>query len=141
MSTERTAAAVAEHLDEAYLTDILVRLLQAPTDVPLGETELSPEDPKLAHYTREVVAPELRRLGFERITVDAANNLVCRIGPEVGSPSLLLMGYAVAQHGKVDRSAKRIATAAALTGCWVGIIGSPRFGRFPGKTGIHRPSN
>ena len=57
MSVDRHTESVARCLDAAYLTDVLVRLLQTPTDVPLGQTELAPEHPKLAHYTREVVAP------------------------------------------------------------------------------------
>jgi succinyl-diaminopimelate desuccinylase len=95
------AALIERHLDADYLTAILVRLLQTPTDVPLGQTELAPEDPKLARYVREVVQPELARFGYGRIAVDASNNLVCRIGAEVASPSLLLMGYAVAQHANL----------------------------------------
>lgn len=114
MSIDRFVPLVARHLDEQFLTDMLVRLLQTPTDVPLGQTELAPEDPKLAHYTREVVAPVLRGLGFEDIQFDAANNLVCRIGAPVASPSLLLMGYAVAQHGNqmAEPHSGRIASGA-----------------------------
>ncbi len=115
MLVERELAdLVARRLDEAYLREILVRLLQTPTDVPLGQTELAPEDPKLARYSREVIAPALARLGYTRLTIDDANNLVCRIGPEGASPSLLLMGYAVAQHGNLmaDPYSGRIASAA-----------------------------
>src|ERR687885_2508408 len=99
--SDEIRALVERHLDEDYLTQILVRLLQTPTDVPLGQTELAPEDPKLARYVREVVRPELERFGFDRVLVDDSNNLVCRIGADVLSPSLLLMGYAVAQHANL----------------------------------------
>src|SRR5919202_3627179 len=111
MADER-AALIERHLDADYLTAILVRLLQTPTDVPLGETELAPEDPKLARYVREVVQPELEGLRFDRLVVDASNNLVCRIGADVPSPSLLLMGYAVAQHANLmqDPYSGRIAS-------------------------------
>src|SRR5215210_3705084 len=99
--SDEWAALVGRHLDADYCTEVLVRLLRTPTDVPLGETELAPEDPKLARYVREIVRPELERWGFDRIAVDASNNLVCRTGADVASPSLLLMGYAVAQHANL----------------------------------------
>src|ERR687885_848348 len=109
--SDEYAALIERHVDADYLTAILVRLLQTPTDVPLGETELVPEDPKLARYVREVVRPELERCGFDRVVVDARNNLVCCIGADVASPSLLLMGYAVAQHANLmaDPTPGRIA--------------------------------
>src|SRR5919202_1148222 len=100
MADER-AALIERHLDADYLTAILVRLLQTPTDVPLGETELAPEDPKLYRYVREVVQPEIEGLNCERLLVDGSNNLGARFGTDVRSPSLLLMGYAVAQHGNL----------------------------------------
>src|SRR5881392_131798 len=109
-------ALVDRYLDEDYLTSILVRLLQTPTDVPLGQTELAPEDPKLARYVREVVQPELANWGLGRATVDDSNNLICQIGSDAASPSLLLMGYAVAQHGNLmaEPYSGRIATAPAF---------------------------
>ena len=113
MTDSEIRALVDRYLDADYLTHILVRLLQTPTDVPLGQTELAPEDPKLARYVRDVVRPELVGCGFERIAVDDSNNLVCQIGAETASPSLLLMGYAVAQHGNLmaDPHSGRIAPA------------------------------
>jgi succinyl-diaminopimelate desuccinylase len=113
--SDEWAALVERCLDAGYCDEVLVRLLRTPTDVPLGETELAPEDPKLARYVLEVVQPELERCGFERIVVDASNNLVCRIGPDVASPSLLLMGYAVAQHANLmaDPFSGRIASGRA----------------------------
>ncbi|HEY7065598.1 MAG TPA: M20/M25/M40 family metallo-hydrolase [Chloroflexota bacterium] len=101
MNEQEIAALIDRYLDADYLTAILVRLLQTPTDVPLGQTELAPEDPKLARYVREVVQPELERFGFDRILVDASNNLICRVGADLPTPSLLLMGYAVAQHANL----------------------------------------
>src|SRR3954462_5171764 len=112
MTDTDARALIDRYLDSDYLTAILVRLLQTPTDVPLGQTELAPEDPKLTYYVREVVQPELERFGYDRIVVDASNNLVCRLGADVASPSLLLMGYAVAQHANLmaDPYSGRIAS-------------------------------
>src|SRR5919202_4690476 len=125
MADER-AALIERHLDADYLTAILVRLLKTPTDVPLGQTELAPEDPKLARYVREVVRPELERFGFGRILVYDSNNLVCRVGADVPSPSLLLMGYAVAQHANLmaDPYSGRIAS-----GCDYGLNEPCAFGQ------------
>src|SRR5438067_11672664 len=101
MNDRDIRALVDRYLDEDYLTSILVRLLQTPTDVPLGQTELAPEDPKLARYVRNVVQPELTRWGLRRATVDDSNNLICQIGSDVASTSMLLVGYAVDKHGNL----------------------------------------
>src|SRR3954454_1064977 len=116
MTDTHARALIDRYLAEDYLTSILVRLLQTPTDVPLGQTELAPEDPKLARYVRDVVQPELASWGLGRTLVDDSNNLVCQIGSDAASPSLLLMGYAVAQHGNLmaEPYSGRIATAPAF---------------------------
>src|SRR3954451_3956194 len=116
MADTDTRALIDRYLDEDYLTGILVRLLQTPTDVPLGQTELAPEDPKLARYVRDLVQPELASWGLGRTLVDDSNNLICQIGADAASPSLLLMGYAVAQQGnlRAEPYSGRIATAAAF---------------------------
>lgn len=98
MDTPALAALVVGLLDDAYLSDVLVRLLRTPTDVAVGATAGEPADLRLARYVRNVVQPELERLKLGLVTVDAANALVCRIGPDVASPSLLLLGYAAASH-------------------------------------------
>src|SRR3954463_15929730 len=124
-------ALVDRYLDEEYLTGILVRLLQTPTDVPLGQTELAPEDPKLARYVRDLVQPELASSGLGRTLVDDSNNLICQIGADAASPSLLLMGYAVAQHGNLmaEPYSGRVATAAAVGGDEPCAVGQVRGGR------------
>lgn len=84
--------------DDRYVRDVLVRLASAPTDVPLGQFEIDPTDPKIHHFVHDIVKPELERLGVGRIEADELNNLVCRIGTG-GPPTLLLMTYTTAQHG------------------------------------------
>src|SRR3954452_10369766 len=98
MDTAALAARVLGLLDDAYLSDVLVRLLRTPTDVATGATAGEPGDLRLARYVRNVVQPELERLKLGPVVVDAANALICRIGPDVASPSLLLLGYAAASH-------------------------------------------
>jgi acetylornithine deacetylase/succinyl-diaminopimelate desuccinylase-like protein len=85
-------------LDERYLVETLVRLLQIPTEVPLGaNTLMEPDDPKLVHYVQEVVRPELRRLGVP--VIDAPlNQLVVRLGAGTSSETLLIQVYTPTQH-------------------------------------------
>ena len=55
-------------LDERYLVETLVRLLQVPTEISLGaNTLMEPDDPKLVHYVQEVIRPELRRIGLASV--------------------------------------------------------------------------
>ena len=89
----------AVRIDRGYLTDVLVRLARTPTDVPLGQTELSPDHPKLTHYVRAVLLPEFERLGYRPRVVDDWNLAVIDIGPTGVTPALLLMVYTTAQHG------------------------------------------
>jgi succinyl-diaminopimelate desuccinylase len=92
--------AVVERLhDRGYAADTLVTLARTPTDVPLGENEIEPTDPKITHYVHDVVRPLLDALGVDDLIVDELNNVVCRVGRGVSSRSLLLMTYTTAQHG------------------------------------------
>jgi hypothetical protein len=49
-------------LDRSFIASTLTTLLKTPTDVPLGETTIEPDDPKLVHYVREVISPILEQL-------------------------------------------------------------------------------
>lgn len=92
----RTATAI----DRDFLTGALVRLAQHPTDVPLGQTELAPDDPKIASYVRDVLGPMLSDVGAQFRIVDDWNNGVGYLGPRgPGRPALLLMLYTTSQHG------------------------------------------
>jgi len=91
---------VVERLhDRDYAVDTLQTLARTPTDVPLGENEIEPTDPKIARYVNDTVRPMFDRLGADGIALDELNNLVCRIGRGTSAPSLLLMTYTTAQHG------------------------------------------
>jgi acetylornithine deacetylase/succinyl-diaminopimelate desuccinylase-like protein len=91
-------AAIA--IDRDYLTGALVRLAQSPTDVPVGQTELAPDDPKITAYVRGVLAPALAEVGLPLAMIDDWNNGVGYLGPaSAGQPALLLMLYTTSQHG------------------------------------------
>ncbi len=100
MDSRSLAALIVGLLDDAYLSDVLVRLLRAPTDLPPGEPAPAPDDLGLTRYVRKIVQPELERLALGPVAVDATNALVCQMGPDVGAPSLLLLGYAVTSHAQ-----------------------------------------
>ncbi len=85
--------------DREYAANTLVTLARTPTDVPLGENEIEPTDPKITHYVHRIVRPLLDRLGVDGLVIDELNNLVCRVGRGASSRSLLLMAYTTAQHG------------------------------------------
>ena len=83
--------------DHGFVVDTLVTLARTPADVPLGQNEIEPTDPKLTHYVNDVIKPIVERFELGPVEVDELNNLVCRIGPG-GSPSLLVMAYTTSQH-------------------------------------------
>jgi acetylornithine deacetylase/succinyl-diaminopimelate desuccinylase-like protein len=92
-------ALIERHYDEAYVQRLLVRLASVPTDVPLGQYEIDPTDPKIAHFAHRVVKPEIEQLGLGPVATDELNNLVARFGSGAPAPALLFMTYTVAQHG------------------------------------------
>lgn len=92
-------AVIEQHYDESYVQRLLVKLASAPTDVPLGQYEIEPTDPKIEHFVHRVVKPEIEELGLGPIASDELNNLVFRVGLGAPAPALLFMAYTVAQHG------------------------------------------
>jgi acetylornithine deacetylase/succinyl-diaminopimelate desuccinylase-like protein len=83
--------------DPVRLEATLVRLLQTPTGVPPGQTEIAPGDPAVTAAVADVIRPLVEELRPERIDVDADGNLVARFGPEPDAGALLLV-YVVSQH-------------------------------------------
>ncbi len=103
-------------LDRAYLVEILSRLAQVPTDVPLGfQTLMEPDDPKLVHYVQGVLRPELVRLGTYDLIDAPRNNLVARMGTGQSGRTLLIQSYTPTQHHNLmpDPFSGRVANAAA----------------------------
>ncbi|MBI4278572.1 MAG: M20/M25/M40 family metallo-hydrolase [Armatimonadetes bacterium] len=98
MATDPLAIAERRY-DHGYVVDTLVTLARTPSDVPQGQNEIEPSDPKLTHYVRSVIRPMVERLELGPVEVDELNNLICRIGSGAPSPSLLVMPYTTAQHG------------------------------------------
>ena len=88
-----------DRLDREYLISTLVTLAQVPTDVPVGETELPPDHPKIARYVHEVLRPAFAHLGLPLRVLDDWNNALVLVGPADQPPALLLMLYTTSQHG------------------------------------------
>jgi acetylornithine deacetylase/succinyl-diaminopimelate desuccinylase-like protein len=102
-------------LDRSFIASTLTTLLKTPTDVPLGETTIEPDDPKLVHYVREVISPILEQLSYNDFSIDELNNLILRVGSCANAKRLLLMAYTPAQHANLmdDPLSGRITNAAA----------------------------
>jgi succinyl-diaminopimelate desuccinylase len=83
--------------DPARLEATLVRLLQTPTGVPPGQTEIAPGDPTITAAVTDVIRPMIEDLVPDGIDADPDKNLVARFGPDPDAGSLLLV-YVVSQH-------------------------------------------
>ncbi|MGQ0572056.1 MAG: M20 family metallopeptidase [Armatimonadota bacterium] len=93
------SASTSTRIDRTYLAETLVRLAQSPTDVPVGQTELAPDDPKITAYVRDVLGPALAEAGVPLVVLDDWNNGVGYLGPRDAPSALLLMLYTTSQHG------------------------------------------
>lgn len=103
---------INENIDQKYLIDTLMRLLQVPTQVPLGEkTLIEPDHPKLKHFVQNVIRPEFQELGVNHIIEAPLNQLVARMGSGESDQTLLAMAYTPVQHYNLMRDpfAARIA--------------------------------
>lgn len=112
-------------IDRAYLTDVLLRFARTPTDVPVGQTELAPDDPKIMTYVREVLSPAMAEVGAPLGGLDDWNLGVARVGPP-GPAALLLMLYTTSQHGNFTDPALEGTLA---DGGIVGVEGPCVFGK------------
>ncbi len=116
-------------VDREYVWSLFERFVAADTSVRLGETAVSPADPRVAAFASDVAARELRALGAV-VEVDSLNNVVGRFsalsGSEVG-----VVSYPVTHHANrmADPLRARTAVVHGETG-WVGL------GASQGKAGL-----
>jgi acetylornithine deacetylase/succinyl-diaminopimelate desuccinylase-like protein len=95
-------------LDQDYLVRTLFRLIEAPTDVPLGpETLMAPDHPKLVHYVQRVLRPEFAAAGYPDLIDAPLNQIVADVGCGDDRGSLLLMAYTPTQHNNLMREPLR----------------------------------
>ncbi|MEX0797359.1 MAG: M20/M25/M40 family metallo-hydrolase, partial [Acidimicrobiia bacterium] len=79
---------------------LLVDLLRADTQVPLGETEVAPGDARIVKAIDEVVMPYVEELQPDEVRRHDLGDVVARFGPE-GVDGLLIQTYIVSQHSNL----------------------------------------
>lgn len=97
----------------SWVEDFLLALLRTPTQVPLGETEIQPGDPRIVRAVETLVVPEIEALAPDEVRRHPKGDLLVRFGPD--SPDgVLLQTYIVSQHANLmaDPSESRIADGA-----------------------------
>jgi|GEM_PF-346890 len=89
-------------LDRDYLVRTLSRLIEVPTEVPMGpETLIEPDHPKLVHYVQRVLRPELVSIGAYELIDAPLNQIVVQSGAGASGRSLLVMAYTPTQHNNL----------------------------------------
>jgi succinyl-diaminopimelate desuccinylase len=103
----------------AWLESFLLEILQTPTQVPLGETEVVPGDPRIVEAVDTRLRPRLEELGADEIRRHDSGDLAARFGPDTDD-GVLLQTYIVSQHANLmaDPSASRL-----VDGSEFGVVG------------------
>jgi acetylornithine deacetylase len=91
--------------DLEWMRDVVVELLRAPSQVPVGQTEILPGDPAIAAVVTDVVLPRIEELGPAEVRRHPAGDLAARFGPS-GDRGLLLQTYIVSQHANMMDAGK-----------------------------------
>jgi succinyl-diaminopimelate desuccinylase len=94
----------------SWVEGFLLELLRAPTQVPLGETEVEPGDPRIVEAVEDVLLPRLVELGPDELRRHDKGDIAARFGPDTHD-GLLLQTYVVSQHANLggDPSTSRLA--------------------------------
>lgn len=88
-----------EHIDQEYLVETLIDLLQEDTAVPLGpETLMEPNHPKLVEFVQSVIRPKLREIGVHNIIELPKNQIGVKMGSGKSERAVIIMAYTAAQH-------------------------------------------
>lgn len=112
-------------MSDELLWRLFSRFVEADTSVRPGETRVDALDERLREFMTDVAAPELEQLGAS-ITIDEANNLLARFGPDAGT-ELLFVSYPATHHGNEMDEPLR---PRQRDGLWVGL------GASQGKGGL-----
>lgn len=75
-------------------------LLRTDTQVPIGQTEIQPGDPKIVAAVDGVILPMILELEPDEVRRHPMGDLAMRFGPE-GNDGLLLQTYVVSQHANL----------------------------------------
>jgi acetylornithine deacetylase/succinyl-diaminopimelate desuccinylase-like protein len=112
-------------VSDELLWRLFARFVESDTSVRPGETRVEAQDERLRAFMTDAAAPELAELGAS-VTLDEANNLLARFGPETGN-ELLFVCYPATHHGNEMAEPLRPRRRDAL---WVGL------GASQGKGGL-----
>jgi succinyl-diaminopimelate desuccinylase len=112
-------------VSDQLLWRLFARFVEADTSVRPGETRVDARDERLREFMTAVAAPELEQLGAS-ITLDKANNLLARFGPDTGN-ELLFVAYPATHHGN---EMEEPLSPRERDGLWIGL------GASQGKGGL-----
>lgn len=87
-------------VDGQWMEDVLIEVLTSDTQVPLGETEIAPGDPKIKQALQEVILPRAEELHPDEIRQHPMGDLAIRFGPP-REDGLLIQTYIVSQHANL----------------------------------------
>lgn len=87
-------------IDRAWIESFLLELLRTPTEVPQGETEIEPGDPRIVRAVREVLRPEIHSLEPDEVREHELGDVAARFGPE-GDDGVVVQTYVVSQHANL----------------------------------------
>lgn len=83
--------------DVEWMRDVVVDVLRASSQVPIGQTEIQPGDAAIAAVVSEVVLPRIKQLQPAELRLHPSGDVAARFGPS-GDGGLLLQTYIVSQH-------------------------------------------
>ena len=91
---------MSDRIERSQLEDLLRKLLTTDTQVPLGETEVQPGDPRIVAAVNEVVLPALEALSPDEIRRHPMGDVAVRFGPD-SDDGFLIQTYIVSQHANL----------------------------------------
>jgi acetylornithine deacetylase/succinyl-diaminopimelate desuccinylase-like protein len=99
----------------SWVEGFLLELLRAPTQVPRGETEIQPGDPRIVAAVNDVALPRIEELGADEIRLHDMGDVAARFGPDSGD-GVLLQTYITTQHANLmeEPSASRVVDGSEL---------------------------
>jgi acetylornithine deacetylase/succinyl-diaminopimelate desuccinylase-like protein len=90
----------------SWIEGFLLELLRTPTQVPLGETEVEPGDPRIVAAVETVLLPRIEELGPDEIRRHDKGDIAARFGPD-SDDGVLVQTYIVSQHANLMEDPSR----------------------------------
>lgn len=87
-------------VDERWLQEVLRQLLKTSTQVPFGETEIHPGDPRIVAAISEVLLPWIEEMRPNDVRRHVHGDVAARFGPD-REDGLLIQTYIVSQHANL----------------------------------------